>query len=442
MNIHSYYILFIFNVISLFSITVNGNDVINHSKDKIVPVVYMAINYRLKSSLINAFKLSCFHNSDVKLLTNVKQDHLLRVAQTTCLEIIDISQIYEKIKKEVILPPNTWPSKHVQRYFFERWFVLRDWLKEHYEKNKYNHVFTMDSDVLLLQNVTEIGKLLNEKYDKYVYLNYMPPRTSMGPGIFFTYDQLADITSFWSTLFNHSNNFWTTASMKPAYRNNQPNDMTAMGHYLNYAYTFINNLPTNQHECWGVIAPEECHDHGYSGSEVFKRLRAKNITVKYLGAPLNPRPGGESELGVVIDHNLRHDPLNMFEMKDGRKQIRYIQGHGQLKFKTKKWINSLTIIMEDSLETCVNNHLKLIFNERSCICPHVCCSTCKDIIGEVNDNYDGSILTIDVNSNTSITTNRGHIRSHVPGHHLPGHNLRHSHTKAGGDSKNVSGSVA
>ena len=93
------------------------------------------------------------------------------------------------------------------------------------------------------------------------------------------------------------------------------------------------------------------------------------------------------------------------------------------------WIDSLTIIMEDALETCVNNHLKLVFNERSCICPHVCCSTCKDIIGEVNDNYDGSILTIDVNSNTSITTNRGHIRSHLPGHHL-----RHSPTKAGGDS--------
>ena len=35
--------------------------------------------------------------------------------------------------------------------------------------------------------------------------------------------------------------------------------------------------------------------------------------------------------------------LNMFEMKDGRKQIRYIQGHGQLKFKTKKWIG-LTLL--------------------------------------------------------------------------------------------------
>ena len=83
----------------------------------------------------------------------------------------------------------------MQQVFFEKWYVLRDWMRE----AKVSRAFTMDSDAMMVENVTallehNIGHFKEHEF----WLVYNPPRASV---LFFyiTLRGLEDISRFGTT---------------------------------------------------------------------------------------------------------------------------------------------------------------------------------------------------------------------------------------------------
>jgi hypothetical protein len=82
----------------------------------------------------------------------------------------------------------------IERFCFERWFLLRALMKEH----KLNKIFTCDSDVMLYANVTDEDKSLGNYLAAYTIPNYQDNyRLSASAHVsFWTYDGIDLFCSF------------------------------------------------------------------------------------------------------------------------------------------------------------------------------------------------------------------------------------------------------
>jgi FkbM family methyltransferase len=323
-----------------------------------IPIVLTAINSQINRVAKATIPFLCTNNERVVLLTNVQQRS---IQKKECLEVVDISAIYQLVKFE-----KPWPKKapERQKVFFDRWYVLRNWM----QKSGRNRVFVMDSDAIMTQSVTDIVKNnwnLFRQHELWIYYN--PPRSSF-PFAFLSLDALEDITQFWNRAL--ASDVWTPEFVKST----SPNDMVLLGHYSHSAVG-------KPYPCWGYGAEHKdgsCDDSiDYGHKKVLDRLVEKNVVAKYAPGTLSLNRKGKPVFDVgVVDNNYRHDPIKRYEMKNGQKQLRFVNGTPQLKLKTGGWTSLWGYILEDSLEACVNSHLQLIKSKATCVCSEFCCKSC------------------------------------------------------------------
>jgi len=323
-----------------------------------IPIVLTGINYQMNQVSRATIPFMCSNNNRVIILSNVNQNP---ISGADCLEVEDISGLYSKVSSEM-----TWPKRAPmnQKIYFERWYVLRDWMR----RSGTTRVFVMDSDAFMIQNIT---KLVHDHWDIFsdheMWFAYNPPRSSW-PFALLSLAALEDITHFWNKAL--APDVWTSEFIKGT----EPNDMVLLGHYSHSAVG-------KPYPCWGY-GPE--HGDGscdnsiaYGHTKVLERLAAKNIRAKFAPGTLTLDRNGKSALDVgVVDNNYRHDPMHRYEMKNGQKQLQFLEGVPQFKLITGKWVPMWGYILEDAMEGCVNVHLKLVKSKATCMCSDFCCKSC------------------------------------------------------------------
>ena len=323
-----------------------------------IPIILTAINYQTNQMHRLTIPFMCTNNARVIVLSNVKQNP---INGANCLETVDISTEYSKTLSEMVFPAGT---PEIQKVFFHRWYVLRDWMR----RSGTAKVFVMDSDAFMIQNVT---KLVQDHWDVFrgheLWFVYNPPRSSW-PFALLSLVALEDITHFWHQAL--APGIWTPEFVKGT----EPNVMVLLGHYSRSAVG-------KPYPCWGdgpVPFDGPCDNSNANGhTKVLERLAAKNITAKYAPGTLSLNRHGNSTLDVgVVDTNYRHDPLQRYEMKNGEKQLQFLDGIPHLKLKTGKWVSLWGYVLEDELEACVNVHLKLVKAKATCVCSTFCCKKC------------------------------------------------------------------
>jgi glycosyltransferase involved in cell wall biosynthesis len=324
--------------------------------DSTIPIVLTGINYQMNQVSRATIPFMCSNNERVIILSNIKQNP---ISGADCLEVEDISDLYYKASSEM-----PWPKRAPgnQKVFFDRWYVLRDWMRQ----SGTQRVFAMDSDAFLIQNIT---KLVKDNWNVFrqheVWFAYNPPHSSW-PYVLLTIAALEDITHFWNQAL--APDVWTSEFV----RRTEPNDMVLLGHYSHSAVG-------KPYPCWGY-GPE--HKDGtcdnsiaYGHTKVLERLAAKNIRAKFSPGTLTLDRNGKSVVGI-FDPNYRSDPIQRYEMKNGQKQLQFLKGVPQFKLKTGKWMSMWGYILEDSAEACINVHLELVKSKATCVCSDFCCKTC------------------------------------------------------------------
>lgn len=324
-----------------------------------VPVVLLALDYQISGHVPrHSIPLMCERNHKVVVLSNVEQNYL---PNGECLELVDITFLYDSSAAE--LP---WPSgaPKEQKVFFDRWYVLRDWMA----KSETPRVFAMDSDTMLTINVSDFVSHNFLKLSAHdVWIVYNPPRSSLAFALL-SHRALVDITLFWNQMFHPD--IWTAEFIGRT----SPNDMIAMGHYIHTAVG-------KPYPCWGY-GPKNysgtCDDSiDYGHAKVLDRLVKKGIRAKYTPGTLTIGPVGTANfIEGVVDSNYQHDAIQRFEMHNGEKQLRFHKGSAQLKLRTQQWMPVWGYILEDDTEICAQNHIENIRKFRTCNCNNWCCSQC------------------------------------------------------------------
>ena len=331
------------------------------SKDRLVvediPIVLIGLKYNMNKAVPRStIPFMCKRNRRIIILSDTSQS----IENAPCLSV-------EKVARGkgpgAELP---WPkgANPVQKVFFERWYVLRDWMRE----AKVSRVFTMDSDAMMVENVTALMERNIAHFKKHEFwLVYNPPRTSV-PFFYITLRGLEDITSFWNKLLLPD--VWTKEFVTAT----APNDMVAIGHYAHSAVG-------RPYPCWGYgpgHAPGSCDgtiDYGFV--KVLNRMEAKGIRAKYPPGTLTLDEHGLAKIPEgVVDNNYRHDPIGRYESVKGSKQLRFVRGTPQMKLRTGEWVRMWGYILEDSIEACAGHHVGHVERADSCTCSNMCCKSC------------------------------------------------------------------
>ena len=113
---------------------------------KQVPIIITAIHYQLTAGIsTKTIPFMCKANDRVVILTTTAQPN---VPDAPCLEVVRVHS------KSPFAPASIWsvaPRNSHQRVFFERWYLLKNWMRQ----TNTDMVFALDSDALLLPNITE-----------------------------------------------------------------------------------------------------------------------------------------------------------------------------------------------------------------------------------------------------------------------------------------------
>lgn len=318
------------------------------------PLVLMALNMQLSKVARTMLPYMCSKNNRVIVLSNIAQS-----IRESCVEQVEV--------KAVASMPWSANYPEKQKIYFIRWYVLLDWMLMTNTKT----VFTMDTDAVMLENVTKVASLVQGTEPLKLWVVYNPPRSSW-PFALLNVKVLQDITTFWNKAL--LSDIWTSEFVKGA----EPNDMVLLGHYTHSALQ-------KPYPCWGY-GPE--HKEGscdnsiaYAHTKVLKRLKAKNVKAKFRTETLSLNKHGEAPFRFgVVDNNYRHDPIKRYEMKNGEKQIRFTEGVPELKLRVGTWVKTWGYVLEDKLENCINHHLVHIENKDTCVCSDFCCNTCHTTV--------------------------------------------------------------
>ena len=333
----------------------------SHPTPTVVPIVFTALDYQLFSHVPQyTIPFLCERNDKVVVLTNVPQQN---VPNADCLEVVDVGSYYSPSVKEMPWPVHA-PGN--QKVFFDRWYVLRNWMR----RTSTAQAFTMDSDAVMTLNITNFvaSNAVNLRKHE-VWIVYNPPRSSL-PYALITERALSNITAFWNQMFKP--NIWTQEFVGGT----EPNDMVAMGHY---SHTAVGK----PYPCWGY-GPEHlagsCDDSiDFGHTKVLERLVEHGVRAAYPPGTLTLNSYGNAPLAQgVVDNNYRHDPIQRYVMHNGQKHLRFWKGTPQLERKDQSWINAWGYILEDETEACVGHHLANIRAKRTCVCMDWCCTICQE----------------------------------------------------------------
>jgi len=325
-----------------------------------IPIVMVVLNTKMNNVLRKNIPVWCVKNTRVVVLTN-KKEEIVVSGKTSCLEIVDVSEIYKRIQVEMPWPKGSQPQEKI---FFHRWYVIRDWMRE----SRNNVMFTMDSDAMMTQNITAlVAENLQTIEKNELWLYYNPPRSS-GQCLMSSLAALEDMTNFFNQLL--LTDTWTPELIK----SKEPNDMVAIGHYVHSAVG-------RPYPCWGLSVGQKdgtCDDSmSYGHTKVLDKLASKGVAAKFAPGTLSLDRHGHAPFAAgVFDNNYRHDPLQRYEMKDNSKQLRFWQGTPQFKLRTGKWMSLWGYVLEDEMESCVDVHLKHIIERTTCVCLDMCCRQC------------------------------------------------------------------
>lgn len=325
---------------------------------KTIPIVLTALNMKINKMLVKTLPFLCKNNNRVVVLTNVHQN---KIHSSGCIDVVNISNFAAASMSELAWPRNA-PKN--QKVFFDRWYVLRDWMK----RTGTNIVFVMDGDGIMTQNVTNFVHVnWNVFREHQMWIVYNPPRASW-PFAFLTLSALQDVTNFWNQMFVAD--IWTSEFIGGT----SPNDMIALGHYTHASVG-------QPYPCWGY-GPKHtdgsCDDSiDYGHTVILNRLRHRNITARFTPGTLTLNQMGHSTFPTgIVDNNYKHDPIQMFNMQKKSKQLRFWKGIPQFQLRTRAWMSVWGYILEDEKEICVDNHIKLITSKSTCKCADFCCRSC------------------------------------------------------------------
>ena len=121
-----------------------------------LPIIFLHVDdsFYLKYSLESAKK----YNPDSRII-------LIGKNITNCPDFVEYHQMtdydLEAAKFRKVYVHSSTNNENIERFCFERWFILSEFMK----KNNISKVFTLDSDVLLFENVT----LDANNYSKYLF---------------------------------------------------------------------------------------------------------------------------------------------------------------------------------------------------------------------------------------------------------------------------------
>ena len=242
-----------------------------------IPLVYIILNYKL-SFILKTIPFICQFHDKIVLLTNSQFDSFWK---STCVEVVDISNLYDIADKEFNFPPG---AAHGQKIFFTRWYVLRRWM----DATGTNQIFTLDSDGLIFRNITSLVRANADVFCRSaLWLIYQPPRTSM-QFFLITLPALADVTDFWKRMLQPD--IWSSEYVEGT----SPNDMIAMGHYIHAAIG-------RPYPCWGLnrenpaylSSPGTCDNYNaYAWTKILDRLSEKKVLAAFKPETLTLYPNG------------------------------------------------------------------------------------------------------------------------------------------------------
>lgn len=350
-----------------------------------VPIVLIAMNQRIQTSmLVHTLPFMCLRNDAIVVLTNVQDN--LRYA-SDCINIIDVSDKLQNIKSSIQFLSYV-ASK--QQIFFIRWYILGDWMRS----VNVDTVFTMDSDSVMTENITNFMHLNRHTLSKHALWIYQSlPRTTMAFAII-RKTALMDLLNFWNQILLPE--IWT----KEFRNDHEPNDMTAMGHYVHMR--IAEPLP-----CWG-LGPKRKNgtcEYGYNIKKILQNIRNAGIEAKYsVGNLAFDAFKTESLSAAFVDVNCRNNDAQFYKMKEARKVIRFNSGNVELAMyrnynvdEQVSWVRHWGYILEDEYENCVLNHINFIKKKSSCICENWCCSKCQPFVQKQN-----SILSCAIANSNAI----------------------------------------
>lgn len=339
---------------TLAEFTTSGSQSAVNGIQRAIPLVLMALDYQVAEHVpTHTLAFHCQRNERVVILSNVEQKGLP-----------DSCAVVERVQRSVPELPWSWGAG--QRVFFERWYVLRDWMRS----SHVDWAFTMDSDAIVGVNITNLVQTNWDVIEKHAFwLVWEPPRTTMAFALF-SQRALDDVTSYWNQLLKPS--VWTLGT---------PNDMIAMGHYVHSAHG-------KPYPCWGYGFNHKagsCDDTiDYGRSIVLKRM--SGVKAQYVPGTFGPSPNTSEQLHarnllnqrdrsvLVVDKNAGHDPLGLYNRRKGHKELRFTNGVPELKRRDGTWTPIWGHILEDGMERCAYRHVQLMETHQTCHCTDWCCT--------------------------------------------------------------------
>mmetsp|Transcript_2147 Transcript_2147/g.4393 ORF Transcript_2147/g.4393 Transcript_2147/m.4393 type:complete len:900 (+) Transcript_2147:148-2847(+) len=344
------------------------------------PIVFIGLNYEMgNGASAKIIPFLCHKNERIIILTNTAQPAAESGSLGQCVETVNIADTYERSVSEMPYDTRIDGFKEVQKVFYDRWYVLRDWMRA----TNTEWVFTMDSDTIMTLNMADFFRdnfevLSQRKY----WVAYEPPRSTFAESLL-TLDFLNDVTSFWNILHRlEEPRFWSEQDNKDMHLSRSGyNDMLSLGHYIH-----LSEGP-GMEKCWGwedesSREPSSCST-GYGYKPILERLRLHGVQARYKPGSFLFNETQHSEISDAIgvaDKNYMHDPMNFFEMKGGgrgQKQLRFDYGKPQMLLKNGSWYPIWAYILEDGMERCVDSHLERILQQRTCTCTDFCCNSCQ-----------------------------------------------------------------
>ena len=331
-----------------------------------VPIVLVAINYRIKTSmLLHTLRFMCIKNDIVVVLTNVQENMHYN---NKCIQIIDVSDKLQSIRKDIQFLSNVAAN---QQIFFIRWYTLKYWMRLH----NVDTIFTMDSDAIMTENITHFihsNKHILSKHALWVHQSL--PRTSFQFAIM-TQKALTDLLNFWNNLLLPE--IWTTE-----FRNDhEPNDMVALGHYVHMKT--VEPFP-----CWG-FGPKRKNgtcEYGYNIKKILQNIQNAGIRAKYSVGNLGPDVIVTQHFNNgFVDINYKNNDANFYATEAREKVLRFNHGNVELLMhvhrnddKNLTWVRHWGYVLEDETEKCAAMHINRIENKHSCICKNWCCFECTE----------------------------------------------------------------
>lgn len=325
----------------------------------LVPIVLVTLNYQLNGHVPrSSIPFMCKRNAKVVVLTNVVQRKL---PAADCLEVINVNATYVASVSEMPWPNG--PVPKIQKLFFDRWYILRDWMRS----SSTHRVFTIDSDALVTLNVSDFASSNQEVKKHDLLISYVPPRVT-GAFALLTERALSNITAFWNRMLQPD--IWTSNFVN----HHAPNDMIAFGHYIHMAVG-------RPYPCWGLGPGREAgscdNSMDYGHTQVLERLEAFGVHAAYPPATLTLNQHGVAPFSAgVVDISHTHDPHQRFKMRAGSKKLRFLRGVPQLQLQSEEWVDVWAYILEDETERCIDGHVQRINNLSTCACSSWCCGSC------------------------------------------------------------------